>query len=217
MIIKFTKDEIDKVYDFAEKIKSKHRAIHFMDKNNAKLRSERELMNVIVEGKLAEVAICKYLNGFNNLNVSEVDFNIYGKGITDECDLKVNGKTLSIKSSKPNSSCLLMETARFDIIGDKVLVESKEAPNYVAFARVESTKGKEYAEICGVIEFNEYWRIKRFMPKGFKMCRKNAVDYLLNNKELKDLDFSNAIRGKELLADNYGIHIKKLRGFDIIK
>lgn len=212
-IIKFTDSEVAKVIKFAKDIKWKHKPIHFMDSRNTLKRNDTELLNAIIEGKLAEVAVYKYLKEeFPNKNITEVDFNIYEVGVCDDGDIKIDGKVISIKSSKPYSSCLMMECERFSE-GETILVEKDLPPDFICFVKVESQKPNKYAEICGFISFDEYWEIKKYIPRGFKMCRQNAVDYLINNKSLDEL---NKDIGGSLLADNYGIHISKLKDVNIL-
>ena len=112
----FTKEEIEKVIDFANKIKWKHP--HFADRENDTVRTEDHTFTSVVMGKLAEIAMHKYLKEKHNgkdFNISDLDFNIYKKGVCDDYDLKFNDYTISIKSSKPFASCLLIETEKYEV------------------------------------------------------------------------------------------------------
>ena len=71
------------------------------------------------QGKLAEVVLRNYLI-YNGLECGEADFGIYGKGIWDDSDLIVNGKSLSIKSAAHFSNLLLLESKDYDNKGNYI-------------------------------------------------------------------------------------------------
>lgn len=69
------------------------------------------------QGKLAEVALRKRLI-YYGVNCAEPDFNVFGEGIWDDCDLIVNGKSISVKSAAFFSNLLLLESKDYDANGN---------------------------------------------------------------------------------------------------
>lgn len=84
------------------------------------------------QGKLAEAVVRDFLMS-RGVECVEPDFNIYGKGIWDDCDLKVVGKTLSVKSAAFFSNLLLMEQQDYDYNG-----------NYLPNLEMGSTSSYDY-------------------------------------------------------------------------
>lgn len=214
--IYFTQEEIQKTIDFANKIKTKHP--HFADRNNDASRSEEEVFISVVRGKFAEIALYNYLrekHKRNTYEISDLDFNIYKKGVCDEFDLKFNNHKISIKSSKPFSSCLLIETEKFELNeeGEVIAIDGNpnSVPDFYAFIKVDldlENLQNTYASICGVISHRTFWRIKKIVPRGTFINKKNMYDYFINNKPLDELEIN---KGVPLLATNYGIHINMLK------
>lgn len=137
----FTNEEIEQTLAFANKVKEKHG--HFADKENTKTRTPEEVYESVVMGKLGEIALYKYLkmkHQGSTYEISDLDFKIYGKGVCDSFDLKFNNHTISIKSSKPYASCLLIETAKYELNdeGEVVAIDghSDNIPDYYAFVKV---------------------------------------------------------------------------------
>lgn len=102
------------------------------------------------QGKLAEIVIHDHFENIG-IEVSELDFGIYGKGEWDDCDLIANGKKINIKSAAAFSNLLLLETKDWDARGRYVpdLISGKETIyDYFIFVRFKpdiksifSTKG----------------------------------------------------------------------------
>lgn len=192
--------------DFAEKIKHKHP--HFKDKNNIAKRTFDQVKENVILGKLAEIAVHKYLSQYTK-DISDIDFNLYAVGETDDYDIMCNQKTISIKASKPRSSVLMIEAEKFLLgEGESIVTIDRKAPtNLFIFVRVE-TEGTPYAEIVGGLSCNDFWDTKRFIPRGFIMNGRNAFDYLFLKKPISQM---RNIKGVPLLADNYGVHVNSLK------
>lgn len=214
--IYFTKEEIEKTIEFANKVKTKHP--HFSDKNNTTKRSEYEVFISVIRGKLAEIALYKYLkekHTGNNYIISDLDFNVYRKGICDDFDLKFNNYTISVKSSKPFSSCLLIETEKYKLNekGEAIAIDGHEdnIPDFYAFIKVDldlKEIDKTYASICGAISHKSFWKKKKVVPRGTFINKNNMYDYLIKDKPLEELENN---KGVPLLASNYGVHIDMLK------
>ena len=211
-IIRFTDKEIEKVRDFAEKIKWKHP--HFLDNKNKSKRTQEQVKDSVILGKLAEVAVHKYFIEHSSEAVSEIDFNIYKEGETDDHDIQVGSKVICIKSSKMGSNCLMIEKQKFkeDGKGNVLLLEKKELPDYFVFVRVNTRNFDYYAELVGVISSKEFWKRKKFMPRGLIVNRDNLEKYLVQYKRLPELEWDTS-KGGKLLAENYGVHAKRLSPF----
>lgn len=216
--IYFTEEEINKTIEFANKIKTKHP--HFADKNNTEKRTPDEVFISVIRGKLAEVALYKYLkekHKGNKFYLSDLDFNIYKKGVCDEFDLKFNDYKISIKSSKPFSSCLLIETEKYELDenGEAIAIDGNEnnVPDFYAFIKVDLKLDdikNSSAFICGAISHKFFWKHKKIVPRGTFINKKNMYNYLIKNTPLDKLDTGG---GVPLLASNYGLHIDMLKPF----
>ena len=216
--IYFTEEEVSKTIEFANLMKKKHP--YFVDENNKDTRNENEIFISVVRGKLAEIAIHKYLrqkHRNSNYEISELDFENYNKGICDEFDLKFNNLTISIKSSKPFSSCLLIETEKYQTNeqGEVIAIDGHEdnIPDFYAFVKVDldlKEINKTYASICGAISHKSFWKKKKVIPRGTFINRNNMYNYLMKNKPLDQLEKD---KGVPLLANNYGIHLDMLKPF----
>lgn len=214
--IYFTKEEIKKTITFAHKMKKKHP--HFADKENDEERTEEEVFISVLRGKLAEIALYKYLrekHKGNTYRISDLDFNEYKKGICDEFDLKFNDYTISIKSSKPFSSCLLIETEKYELDenGNAIAIDGHRdnIPDYYAFIKVDlnlENIEQTYASICGAISHKSFWKKKKVVPRGTFINKNNMYEYLIKNKPLEELEQN---KGVPLLATNYGLHIDMLK------
>lgn len=214
--IYFTRDEILKVKEFAEKVKNKHG--HFADKDNHTERTPEQVYESVVMGKLAEIALYKYLRAKHygtTYEISDLDFKVYRKGICDSYDLRFNNYNISIKSSKPYASCLLIETAKYQLNdkGEVVAIDghSDNIPDYYAFVKVKiDTKRMQnsYASICGAISHKSFWENKKVIPRGTRISKENAKAFFLDNVKLENLDKN---KGIKLLASNYGVHIDTLK------
>lgn len=218
--IYFTAEEIEKTKNFANVMKTKHP--HFADKDNTEERTEEEVFESVVRGKLAEIALHKYLtqkHKHTNFKISDIDFNIYRKGICDDFDLKFNNYTISIKSSKPYSSCLLIEQEKYTINehGEVIAIDghSDNIPDYYAFIKVDVKYGEDLntiekasASICGAISHKSFWNKKKVIPRGTFINKENMYNYLIENKNLNEL---NSNKGVRALASNYGLHINMLQ------
>lgn len=216
--ILFTEKEIKKAMDFAESIKWKHGC--FSDKANRHLqnRTDAEIYVSILRGKLAEIALKKYLKEKHKdgkHRVTGLDFNIYKQGVCDEFDLKFDRYTISIKSSKMFASCLFVEKDKYetDIDGNPISIEGHVdgIPDFYAFVKVKIDMNQindSYAEICGAISHRDFWKMKKEVPRGTYINKNNMDSFFIKNKSLSELKDNS---GAKLLASSYGLHLNYLR------
>jgi len=75
------------------------------------IRNYNQIKENTLRGKVGETIVKKFLEQKGlEINSIKLDFDIYPRGKWDETDIKLNGKTLSIKSSKWFSRWLLLES-----------------------------------------------------------------------------------------------------------
>lgn len=216
--ILFTEKEIKKAIDFAKSIKWKHGC--FSDKANIGLdnRTDAEIYVSILRGKLAEIALKKYLTEKHkntNHKITGLDFNIYKKGVCDQFDLKFDKYTISIKSSKLFSSCLFVEKDKYEVdsFGNPINIEGHDGgvPDFYAFVKVNidmNNISDSYAEICGAISHRDFWSMKKEVPRGTYINKTNIDNLFIHNKDVKDLKDTS---GTKLLATSYCLHLNLLK------
>lgn len=157
-------------------------------------------------GKIAECLAYLYFKNLNTL-VSDLDFAIYPRGKWDTFDMKVNCKTLSIKSTKHFGQLLLLETSDWNDLG-QYIPDSSIDYDYFLLIRTK-------------IEYNNDYK-NGTLPEQAKL--KSYIDYLNIQGEvtgsLSHLDFINQIikyryiikqgqllQGKiPMDAENYYVH-----------
>lgn len=213
--IYFEEKEINKAINFADSIKWKHTVNTPQEK-----REEKEVYISTLRGKLGEIAMKKYLKDKHKdtaHRISSLDFNIYKRGITDDFDLKFDKYKISIKSSKPQASCLLVESSKYkvDSDGNPISLEGHDdgMPDFYAFVKVNIDYTKitdSYACICGAISHRDFWRNKIEIPKGVYINKENIDDLFKNKKEMKELK---STKGVQLNAANYALHLDLLKEF----
>lgn len=214
--IYFTEKEIQKAINFADSIKWKHTCT--LDAEKDIKRDEKDVYISVLRGKFAEIALKSYLKTKHNGSshkITGLDFNIYRKGITDDFDLKFDKYKISIKSSKPFASCLLVESDKYkvDYYGNPISIEGHEdgIPDFYAFVKVNIDYNKisdSYAVICGAISHKEFWRKKKEIPKGVYINKENMDDLFINNKQLNELKSK---KGAPLVSSNYALHLDLLK------
>lgn len=215
----FTDKEIGRALAFTKSINWKHSQASFSDISNKSTRSSMDAYLSVLRGKLAEIALQKYLQEKHKgkHEISPLDFNIYKKGVCDSFDLGFDKYKISIKSSKIQSSCLLVEKDKYktDVYGNPISIDghSNMIPDFYAFVKVKIDMNDikdSYAYICGAISHKDFWRKKKELPRGTYINKKNMDELFKENKPLSQLTEK---KGVELLASNYGLHIDLLKPF----
>lgn len=211
MKIHFTEEEMTTCRTFAKEVAWKHG--HFADKRNHTKRNAYQKEQDIIQGKLAEIAVHRALSHFYPLTpIEAIDFKIYPKGEFDKGDIIFDNQVLSIKSSKPFSSCLLIETAKFNVVNDVVIDIDKEIPPS-AFVFVHVDISASLATIQGATTMQDFWKDKTFLPRGMYLNFHNAKRALINKEHPNTLPKD---KGIPLLADNYGLHLQQLHPLNTI-
>lgn len=107
-LIGISPSNVWRCYEFARDMQGHHNNTLIMQ------RTPEQIFRDDLRGKLAEIAVKKYLESRNH-SVGDLDFGIYDIGIWDRDDIVVdNTDHVSVKSSGENANYLLIETNRFD-------------------------------------------------------------------------------------------------------
>lgn len=114
MELNFTVDELEKCFNFAKNMRGNH------NPNIISNRDDWEIFRDDFRGKLGEVAVYNYVRDHipNARVTGELDFNVTPRGEWDTTDIIINDRYYNVKSIKPNSSFLLVETLRYNDNGE---------------------------------------------------------------------------------------------------
>jgi hypothetical protein len=100
---------VKKAFDFAYEMVYGE-GFHRIKRSGGQLnRTPLEIFQNTFQGKLAEIILYENIKR-HDIEVEEPDFNIHGKGVWDETDLKANGKFICVKSVAFFSNLFLLET-----------------------------------------------------------------------------------------------------------
>ena len=130
-------------------------------------RNDFQIFFDVFQGKSAEVAFyffCTELWGMPEESVSKPDFSVSPLGIWDSADFTINGKYISLKSTKDYSNLLLLETSDYDANGDYIPDRDKDCKHidYFFFTRVTSVDRIVKLDECmenGKISFLKIWKL----------------------------------------------------------
>lgn len=191
--------DVWKCYVFARDMQGHHNNTLIMQ------RTPQQIFRDDFRGKLAEIAVMKYLIKTNHI-VSELDFNIYDRGKWDKDDIIVdNNIHVSVKSSGAKANYLLIETDRFDPLsgeysycnndGTRIIVD------FYAFVNVliEDELKKDFTTYKTV---NDFLRIER---NSWTKDSRHILCYLrgfLSHKHFCEIR-KFAPRGIEATKDNF--------------
>ncbi len=154
------------------------------------------------QGKLAEVSLRKLLIS-NGLPCGEPDFSIYGEGMWDDCDLMVNGKSLSVKSAAFFSNLLLMEEHDYD-----------ENGNYLPNLLSGDTASYDYYILVRIKpDIKALFRKQRLMYSD--NIGRNQIDNIINSETwnydiggwVDHNEFVYAIRNKFIIPQNSTLNV----------
>lgn len=118
--IYINKFEYDSCVNFAKNSIGNQREISFGQKGE--VRSETEMYNNTLQGKLGEIAFKKFID-LSEFNSVDLDFQIYPRGQWDDgVDLYINKLSVDIKSVKSISKWFLLEVNKISSINSDVFV-----------------------------------------------------------------------------------------------
>lgn len=210
------KDTVEKSFLFAYKMAYED-GFHRSSRSGGKIkRSSLEIFVNTFQGKIAEFIVKDELEKCC-LSCSDVDLDIYGKGLWDNGDLKVNGKNLNVKSMAFFSNLLLLE--KKDWSRDGVYLKNTEHEmkyDYFVAVRIKpnikdifkdlekSNAFESFAEIISKTDF--YFDI----PGAISA---KTMTYLIDSKCI--IEKNEILNGKTIMdADNYYIQSDDLKSFE---
>lgn len=224
----FTPDETQTVLDFARK------AVPKMNMTNLKKnRTPDQMLVDIIRGKLAEIAAEIYLKAILGQNIridEDLDFNIYERSVWDDmCDLIVEGKRISIKSSSVKAEMLMIETKALREDGiplypSKVINGECRKPDIYMFLTIDGAEdvpcNANRPQIArpfmkGAVSSDVFVRGKVLLKKGFP-CKAalmneaffhpNSIAELIEkNKNILGLENDNWVYPASLMKKEYDI------------
>ena len=125
----FNSDAIETVLDFSYDMSFGRIGEHRNHRSGGSLhRRNGEIFANAFQGKLAEIAIYEFLK--NEYEINEPDFDCYGLGEWDDTDFTINGRKVSIKSTKSFGNLLLLEQKDWDSNGNYIPNLSKQVSYY---------------------------------------------------------------------------------------
>lgn len=130
----FKNNTIEKVFEFAYNMTFSGEGKHRDHRSGGTYkRRNGEIFANTFQGKLAECALYNLLIK-NKINTTEPDFSIYKLGIWDDEDINVNGKSISIKSTKSFGNLLLLEEKDWNT--NAVYLPNEKSYDYIFLIRM---------------------------------------------------------------------------------
>jgi len=129
-------------------------------------RKKGEIFVNAFQGKLSEFAIFDFLHQ-DFPEITPPDLKTYGLGEWDDFDFKINGKEISIKSTKFYGNLLLLETKDFDKFGNYLPNMAKTSAQYDIYILVRINPDCE-----------DLMRSKRFLYNN-KIDKKELANQIL--------------------------------------
>lgn len=154
----FKSSTVKKVFDFAYAMTFGEDGEHRNHRSGGNYRRKKgEIFINAFQGKLSELAIHIQFSLFNRevqKRLPDPDFAVYGLGEWDDCDMQLDTKTFSIKSTKFYGNLLLLETKDWDQNGC-----------YIPNLNNEHTSTYDYFVLI------------RIKPDGEKVMKENKILY----------------------------------------
>lgn len=190
MLMELNDGEYKRCLEFAMESAKSQQRVEFGNKQTSE-RSVEDIARDTIVGKMAEVAVVKFLREYG-LHLP-VNYEVYPRGEWDDEDVVVNGRTIDIKATR-KGHCLMVEKSKmlFRLKQDRV-------PNIIVACKI---KDERRVELVGAIST---WRMVR--PDGEKILF------------LKKGEFIPGTRYR-LKTDNYVVEFKNLcdirKAFDYV-
>lgn len=212
------RDIIVKSFDFASEMAFGSGFHRNHRSGGDKKRNPLEIFFNTFQGKMGEFIVRdEFVN--KKIDCSEVDINIFGKGIWDNGDLIINEKKICIKSMAFFSNLLLLEKNDWDENGLYLQnTDNKVKYDYFVAVRIKPNIKEIFTNVVANFEKNEFSKIldlakfyydipgvmssetlKHIIRKGYVIKKGN----ILNKKTILD-------------ADNYYIQNGDLKDFELL-
>lgn len=152
----FRTTTVERVFDFAYDMSFGGNGEHRNHRTGGThQRRKGEIFANAFQGKLAECAI--YNQFYNELDITEPDFETYGLGEWDDADFYINDFKISIKSTKSFGNLLLLETRDWDRNGR--YIPNDESYDFTFLVRMnpycEEILRRNRMLYCDAVNYNE--------------------------------------------------------------
>ena len=230
---------VEKIYDFCmEMVKNKNLHPNFQGE-----RKDEDIFLNLFQGKIAELAVLTELKLNGHLvKIKDLDLEVRKRNNWDNGDIFIKNKFgqtmyIDVKSIKGNSKNLLIETFRYYNDGSLSYDNSDGTKHKLdAYALVRVNFNKDVYKLCltlskeeflkdfeietefiGGITNEDFWKLKKLVPRGTKCFGKNFEKIWkgqIFDKEInEDAISSQEGRTRYIQTDNYMVPFTSL--FDI--
>ena len=181
-------------------------------------RKKGEIFANTFQGKLCEFAIYQELKG--NHDINKPDLSVFGLGKWDNYDFKVDGKTVSIKSTKHFGQLLLLEAKDWTANGEYI-PNNKETYDFTFVVRIkndpETIMKSHYLLFNESYDKDNLWSLFKNNDWAYDIpgyiTQKELIYLIANGFIIKKGDFLN---GKTKMdAENYYCHLADMHRFKI--
>lgn len=172
-VITLTPDEMQKCIEFSQKSAETQQDIEFGQKDT-KPRPTKEIARDNLIGKMAEVAVLRMLREKYGIHYP-VNYEIYPRGEWDDCDVKIGGWSIDIKSTRIGK-WLLFETNKLK------MRQSQKINNLDALIMCKTPWNMDKDEPIGTVELIGLISMKKLLSSDPKVKHLKKGDFIPNTK-----------------------------------
>lgn len=172
-VITLTPDEMQKCIEFSKKSAETQQDIEFGQKDT-KPRQTEEIARDNLIGKMAEVAVLRMLREKYGIHYP-VNYEIYPRGEWDDCDVKIGGWSIDIKSTRIEK-WLLFETNKLK------MRQSQKINNLDALIMCKTLWNMDKDEPKGTVELIGLISMKKLLSSDPKVKHLKKGDFIPNTK-----------------------------------
>lgn len=172
-VITLTPDEMQKCVEFSQKSAETQQDIEFGQKDT-KPRPTKEIARDNLIGKMAEVAVLRMLREKYGIHYP-VNYEIYPRGEWDDCDVKIGGWSIDIKSTRIGK-WLLFETNKLK------MRQSQKINNLDALIMCKTPWNMDKDEPIGTVELIGLISMKKLLSSDPKVKHLKKGDFIPNTK-----------------------------------
>ena len=173
IVITLTPDEMQKCIEFSQKSAETQQDIEFGQKDT-KPRPTKEIARDNLIGKMAEVAVLRMLREKYGIHYP-VNYEIYPRGEWDDCDVKIGGWSIDIKSTRIGK-WLLFETNKLK------MRQSQKINNLDALIMCKTPWNMDKDEPIGTVELIGLISMKKLLSSDPKVKHLKKGDFIPNTK-----------------------------------
>lgn len=172
-VITLTPDEMQKCIEFSQKSAETQQDIEFGQKDT-KPRPTKEIARDNLIGKMAEVAVLRMLREKYGIHYP-VNYEIYPRGEWDDCDVKIGGWSIDIKSTRIGK-WLLFETNKLK------MRQSQKINNLDALIMCKTPWNMDKDEPIGTVELIGLISMRKLLSSDPKVKHLKKGDFIPNTK-----------------------------------